>query len=523
MQQIASNFPETNLTGDERATVFYNMVGNFIPPEWRHLRNGSGKALSKTSRQLLSLIVWSLQSSRSKEASDAVATELQESYYFFEQQLGVGQRRVRQCLIELQQAGFIALELVTVIKHHIKCHNTPSIKLLKEFKNRRSARRTANNNVDSSKNFPDCLQDFSPEPERNFSNAGNNFQPHYIIDNNLSILKSRYRCKGDFVDNFVDKSDDNKNDNDENSNPPPANSSESWLAKAANKAKDWCGFKKKLAEFHPLTADDAATLQFESGREFNLNFINMLLLKLSDQYPEHLFPHKKAVLNYMTKALTHELRQACQVNNEGFRFKQEAEVKQREEYLEQVEYSRDASRTSQLKRKIAARFEPQLAYQLLTSCRFAEPEGNRYDLQLVKDINVSEFAYEHLLQEIRAVYGNKITELDIIPLPPDQPSSDAFTSKSTATKPGNSYAHLSELDSNSVWFKIRQCLVKILGADVDKAWFSKLEVVEEDRVNKKITLKAQSSFISDWVQQKYRHALEQAFGLQNFSFEMAGY
>ena len=225
----------------------------------------------------------------------------------------------------------------------------------------------------------------------------------------------------------------------------------------------------------------------------------------------------------MTKALTHELRQACQVNSEGFRFKQEAEVKQREDYLQQVEYSRDASRTSQLKRKIAARFEPQLAYQLLTSCRFAEPEGNRYDLHLVKDINVSEFAYEHLLQEIRAVYGNKITELDIIPLPPDQPSSDAHACKQAASKSSNSYAHLGGLDHSSVWFKIRQCLVKILGADVDRAWFSKLEVVEEDSVNKKITLKAHNSFIIDWVQQKYRHALEQAFGLQNFSFEMAGY
>ncbi len=187
MQQIASNFPGTANAGEEAATVFYNMVGNFIPPEWRHLRDASGKVLSKTSRQLLSLIVWSLQTSHNKAGSDTYAPELQESYYFFQQQLGVGQRRVRQCLIELQQAGFIALELVTVIKHHIKCHNTPSIKLLKEFKNRRAARRAASNNVDSSKNFPDCPQNFSAEPERNFSDDGNNFQPHYIIDNNLSI------------------------------------------------------------------------------------------------------------------------------------------------------------------------------------------------------------------------------------------------------------------------------------------------------------------------------------------------
>ncbi|MDR0774175.1 MAG: hypothetical protein LBE72_02515 [Rickettsia sp.] len=38
-------------------TIFYNIVGNFIPPEWRNLSNNCGKQLSKTSRQLLSLVL----------------------------------------------------------------------------------------------------------------------------------------------------------------------------------------------------------------------------------------------------------------------------------------------------------------------------------------------------------------------------------------------------------------------------------------------------------------------------------
>lgn len=49
--------------------------------------------------------------------------ELQESYYFFEQELGVCQRRVRQCLLELEQSGFIQQELKTVIFNSIKCRN----------------------------------------------------------------------------------------------------------------------------------------------------------------------------------------------------------------------------------------------------------------------------------------------------------------------------------------------------------------------------------------------------------------
>ncbi|WP_375331021.1 hypothetical protein [Candidatus Tisiphia endosymbiont of Oplodontha viridula] len=37
--------------------IFYNIVGNFVPPEWRNLTNNCGKQLSKTSRQLLSLVL----------------------------------------------------------------------------------------------------------------------------------------------------------------------------------------------------------------------------------------------------------------------------------------------------------------------------------------------------------------------------------------------------------------------------------------------------------------------------------
>ncbi|WP_375319419.1 hypothetical protein [Candidatus Tisiphia endosymbiont of Oplodontha viridula] len=38
--------------------IFYNIVGNFVPPEWRNLTNNCGKQLSKTSRQLLSLLFY---------------------------------------------------------------------------------------------------------------------------------------------------------------------------------------------------------------------------------------------------------------------------------------------------------------------------------------------------------------------------------------------------------------------------------------------------------------------------------
>lgn len=76
--------------------MFYNFVGNFIPYEWRNLINNRGKRLSTTSRQLLSLIVSCIKTGNYRNSD-----ELQEGYHFFQQELGVCQRRVRQCLVDV--------------------------------------------------------------------------------------------------------------------------------------------------------------------------------------------------------------------------------------------------------------------------------------------------------------------------------------------------------------------------------------------------------------------------------------
>ncbi|KJW06693.1 hypothetical protein OTUT144_1269 [Orientia tsutsugamushi str. UT144] len=57
-------------------TIFYNFIGNIIPPEWRKLTGDNGKALSKTSKQLLSWIVYKLQIYYNKDID-----ELQERQY----------------------------------------------------------------------------------------------------------------------------------------------------------------------------------------------------------------------------------------------------------------------------------------------------------------------------------------------------------------------------------------------------------------------------------------------------------
>ncbi|WP_342278264.1 hypothetical protein [Candidatus Tisiphia endosymbiont of Myopa tessellatipennis] len=164
-------------------TIFYNIVGNFVPPEWRSLTNNCGKQLSKTSRQLLSLIV-----SCTKTDSYNNTQELQEGYHFFEKELGVCQRRVKQCLIELQTSGFIYHTLITTVKHNLKCRNILSIKLLKKFINFRKANDTSyhvnRTNIQSSH------QKISAQPEKNYHPTVKNFQKNASIYN-ISII-SRY-------------------------------------------------------------------------------------------------------------------------------------------------------------------------------------------------------------------------------------------------------------------------------------------------------------------------------------------
>ncbi|KJW07193.1 hypothetical protein OTUT144_0766 [Orientia tsutsugamushi str. UT144] len=120
------NFVKNNSNNND--AIFYRFIGNFIQVEWRKLTGDNGKALSKTSKQLLSLIVFRLQIYYNKDIE-----ELQESYYFFEESLSLRHRRVRQCLVELGDAGFIDLNNRTIVKNNLKLCNTPCIKLIKNF------------------------------------------------------------------------------------------------------------------------------------------------------------------------------------------------------------------------------------------------------------------------------------------------------------------------------------------------------------------------------------------------------
>lgn len=99
---------------------------------------------------------------------------------------------------------------------------------------------------------------------------------------------------------------------------------------------------KTMSEFHPIGLSDAKSLQARSGRDFDIHFINQLLLKVSSKYPDHKFLTKDSFLNYMSKLLQNEMRDASKVSNDSFKFKtREDEALQKENYLQSVETHTD--------------------------------------------------------------------------------------------------------------------------------------------------------------------------------------
>lgn len=170
------------------------------------------------------------------------------------------------------------------------------------------------------------------------------------------------------------------------------------ISQVTSKVKGW-GFLQKLEEFHPLTEEDGSILRIRSNRDFNLNFINKLMIKLSEQRPNNRFRNKKAVLNYMTLALQEEMRSPASANNESFNFKVDDTTRARESYLQQVE--EDTRPTHRLQRKIAGVFEADTAYELLTNCSFLGVFGDAYRIKLAPDISLFEHEKTKLLRQVQ--------------------------------------------------------------------------------------------------------------------------
>ncbi|KJW03301.1 hypothetical protein REIP_1330 [Rickettsia endosymbiont of Ixodes pacificus] len=76
------------------------------------------------------------------------------------------------------------------------------------------------------------------------------------------------------------------------------------------------------------------------------------------------------------------------------------------------------------------------------------------------------------------------------------------------------------MNPDSLWYKARKFLIERYNKYVDIATFSKLIVVKEDNINKKVTLKPISVFYDYYIRDRYMQALKAALQAQNCSLEL---
>ena len=238
------------------------------------------------------------------------------------------------------------------------------------------------------------------------------------------------------------------------------------------------------------------------------------MLRIAKKYPDRKFRTKKAVLSYMGKLLSHELRQTTEVNNTSFKFCEKDNVASaQEKYLQTVEDNLDTNRLSQLRRKIAGVFDTQMAYSLLFNANFKEKDNAQFVIKTKQKIQITNYQRQSLLREIQSIYGNHITQVILEPQIKSTANPNYQNPENTITT--------TPIDNLSVWGRVRLSLIQYFndGLGLDHAWFSKLEAIY-DHTAKQLTLKAPTKFIGDRIWQHYGCVI--AKYCSNENYQLAG-
>jgi hypothetical protein len=242
---------------------------------------------------------------------------------------------------------------------------------------------------------------------------------------------------------------------------------------------------RTLSEFFPLKQELYDQIISNSQKNYRIEFVEQLLQKLASKYKTHEFKNEKCFISYMSKALDNELIRENIANLEDFQltghYRKNKDI---ENYLCKIELYQNTDHLSRLKRKIAAIFDPEVAYKLLTSCNFPENRvGECYKIKIIKsDIELDSFEQYHeaLFHEITNIFGNEVKEIKFI-----------------------LDSSLLPEEKHPIWQKAREQLKEICGVPTDKSWFSKLDIGNIDRTNNLLEIIAPTQFIKDWVKANF--------------------
>jgi len=276
-------------------------------------------------------------------------------------------------------------------------------------------------------------------------------------------------------------------------------------------------------------------LQSLSKREFSLRVMNEILQDMARRLTDRFFKSRKAFLNYMGKVFTYEKRQPEKVNNDNFRIRNnmtedEISFEAKEQYLTEIENNPEVSPQQCFKKLIAAVLSQDKAYNLLKAYKSINVREGVIILNLDKHIELSKTDEEIILKQAQSTHNRIsfdeagsgfISRLQIV-TPDAKEKSLSDYEFSNAAIPGKNNQTVNTQQesqiSSDIWETVRSKFIDLVpqGGLLDQHWISKLEA-SIDTSSKKLTLKAPSSFVKDWVSDNYMHHIVRLAGGMGFA------
>ena len=400
--------------------------GNIVPHWWyKELKADSGKP-DLVAITLLSEL-WFLHRKHA-------GIEYNDGYAYFERKFEFTRSQLQEATLRLHNADIVTRSFRTIVVHGRNFPNELHLKInLSKILSLKTKYVASKNNVEGSSD-DDEGDLFHDEILGNSISDTSTKTLDHISNRKIALRKNRSTESNIFKNSF--------------------------LGLARNKAD--------LASFYPLVQSDIAMLGKVSGRDFTIIAVNEILLKLSKRHSQHRFPNKEAFMSYMGKVLINEMRDAVQISSVDFKLncnRDQVEVAQ-SSYLESIEYNTDTSSIASLRRKLAAVLAPKTAYEFLKAATIRDVAGfnqqaSSFVIELSHELNLSPLQQQIILEQVRAVFGNHLHEIDLV----------VATSANRAIKANhiNESAAIASGDKQSedlsIWGKIRTMLVSYYGED----------------------------------------------------------
>ena len=500
----------------------YNFRGNIIPDEWYiKFTNGRGSPDLPLISILSEIVYWY----RPKEIRDPITGAIsyapkfpediwQTSYAHFERKFGFNREKIRKVLVKLETMGIITRIFRNVTLRGQEYNNRLFIDLNKD-----SLQLSESKNQDSSNSYKPLFFSSKKVDASHFLVSPS---PHLqgIDKNKEENNKDRSRSTDSGT---TERGEVSVQESESQSRESTSNFCKNSLDAISDKSA------KSLKDFYPLTQKDCHQLQSLSKREFSLRVMNEILQDMARRLTDRFFKSRKAFLNYMGKVFTYEKRQPEKVNNDNFRIRNnmtedEISFETKEQYLTEIENNPEVSPQQRFKKLIAAVLSQDKAYNLLKAYKSINVLEGVIILNLDKHMELSKTDEEIILKQVQSTH-NRIgfDEAD-----------SRFISKLQIFMPTAKGEHLLADNvrknvetikkepepqiSGDIWDTVRSKFIDLVpqGELLDQHWISKLEA-SIDQNSRKLTLKAPSSFVKDWVSDNYMHHIVRLAGGMGFA------